>query len=276
VVLTPPPASRHGKQPAAGLQQPVQRDGNERGIHIIEVPLDDPASAQYLHRVSAGHSCHDTGVILGDALLAACASGDGFTVFSMDPADGGSLETPVQLCSRSVTGVTIGQSAAFSYDGDVLIFGHEPGGGGQAGARRPAPRSTRRCSSSRPGLASGWGRWVLPRPQTSTENCTIHNLNVVPTDKGRVLVHGSYQSGIGVVDFTDPANAIEIAYADPKPLSETSLVLGGDWSTYWYNGPDLPVGHPARVHHLEPQRPGGGRRPTPDPQQPQTQESPFR
>jgi hypothetical protein len=102
------------------------------GIHIIEVPLDDPASAQYLHRISAGRSCHDTGVILGDAMLTACAGGNGFTVFSMDPADGGSLETPVQLYSRSVAGVTIGHSASFSYDGDVLIFGHEPGGGGQA------------------------------------------------------------------------------------------------------------------------------------------------
>jgi len=58
----------------------------------------------------------------------------------------------------------------------------------------------------------------------------------VPTDKGRVLVSGNYQSGIAVVDFTDPANAVEIAYADPAPLSSTELILGGDWSTYWYDG----------------------------------------
>jgi hypothetical protein len=31
-------------------------------------------------------------------------------------------------------------------------------------------------------------------------------------------------------------NATEVAFADPAPLSETSLVLGGDWSTYWYDG----------------------------------------
>jgi hypothetical protein len=42
------------------------------------------------------------------------------------------------------------------------------------------------------------------------------------------VVHGSYQSGIGVVDFTDPANATEIAFADPAPLSAPSLGLGGD------------------------------------------------
>jgi hypothetical protein len=80
------------------------------------------------------------------------------------------------------------------------------------------------------------GKWVLPRNQTVTENCTLHNLNVVPTRKRDVLVHGSYQSGIGVLDFSDPAAAEEIAYADPAPLSETQLISGGDWSTYWYDG----------------------------------------
>jgi hypothetical protein len=49
-------------------------------------------------------------------------------------------------------------------------------------------------------------------------------------------VSGNYQSGVSVIDFTDPMNATEVAFADPAPLSETSLVLGGDWSTYWYNG----------------------------------------
>ena len=55
------------------------------------------------------------------------------------------------------------------------------------------------------------GRILFPRPQTAAENCTWHNLNVVPTDKGYVLVSGNYQGGISVVDFTDPANAVEIA-----------------------------------------------------------------
>jgi hypothetical protein len=75
---------------------------------------------------------------------------------------------------------------------------------------------------------------VLPRPQSSTENCTIDNHNVVPTDKRYLLVGGNYQAGISVVDFTDPANAVEVAFADPAPLVSTQL--GGDWSTYWYNG----------------------------------------
>jgi hypothetical protein len=49
-----------------------------------------------------------------------------------------------------------------------------------------------------------------------------------------VLVSGNYQSGVSVLDFSDPANATEIAFADPAPVVPTQL--GGDWSTYWYNG----------------------------------------
>ena len=39
-----------------------------------------------------------------------------------------------------------------------------------------------------------------------------------------------------MVDFTNPAAAKEVAYADPPPLSATQIITGGDWSTYWYNG----------------------------------------
>jgi hypothetical protein len=52
------------------------------------------------------------------------------------------------------------------------------------------------------------GKWTLPRSQSSTENCTLHNYNVVPLrNGGDVLVSGHYQAGTWVVDFTDPANA---------------------------------------------------------------------
>jgi hypothetical protein len=47
-------------------------------------------------------------------------------------------------------------------------------------------------------------------------------------------VSGNYQSGISVVDFTSPAQAREIGFADPDPLVPTQA--GGDWSSYWYNG----------------------------------------
>ncbi len=75
-----------------------------------------------------------------------------------------------------------------------------------------------------------------PRAQTDRENCTWHNFNVIPTYKGNIAVSGNYQSGISVIDFTNPALPKEIASADPAPLSTTSNVTGGDWSTYIHNG----------------------------------------
>jgi hypothetical protein len=38
------------------------------------------------------------------------------------------------------------------------------------------------------------------------------------------------------MDFTDPAKPFEIAYFDRGPIDPNMLVLGGDWSAYWYNG----------------------------------------
>jgi hypothetical protein len=225
---------------------PFTMGGSDPTITIpsVMVSLDDgntikaglPASGTISRHPLPQRSCHDTGVILGDALLAACAGGNGLTVWSMDPAEGGSLTDPQILYSMAVEGVGIGHSASFTWDGEVLIFGHEPGGGGQAQCQATSPEVNRTMFFFEARTGDELGRWVLPRPQTNTENCTIHNYNIVPTAKRYVVVSGNYQSGISVVDFTDPANATEVAYADPAPLSETSLVVGGDWSTYWYDG----------------------------------------
>jgi hypothetical protein len=181
-------------------------------------------------------SCHDNGVILGSANLVACAGGNGFSIWSLDPVDGGSLEDPAILYSKAIPGVTIGHSASFSWDGDVLVFGHEPGGGGQAQCQATSPEVNRTIFFFEARSGDPLGTLLHPRPQTATENCTWHNYNIVPTDKRYVMVSGNYQSGVSVVDFTDPSNAVEVAYADPAPLSETTLIGGGDWSSYWYDG----------------------------------------
>ena len=48
-----------------------------------------PATGTVAAQAQAPRSCHDTGVILGDANLVACAGGNGFSVWSLDPSDGG-------------------------------------------------------------------------------------------------------------------------------------------------------------------------------------------
>jgi hypothetical protein len=208
-------------------------------FEIIEVPLDDPASAQKLTSIDSMHTCHDIGVILGDAMRLACAGGAGARIFSLDPADGGSLTNPVLMHHFDVPGVTIGHSAGWSWDGEVLVFGHEPGGGTQARCQATSAEVDRTIFFY-DHEGNQLGTFIHPRPQTATENCTWHNYNVVPTDNGRFLVSGNYQSGISVLDFTDPTNVREIAFADPAPLinpdNPAAIEAGGDWSSYWYDG----------------------------------------
>ena len=50
------------------------------------------------------------------------------------------------------------------------------------------------------------------------------------------MVQSWYQGGVSVFDFTDSANAKEIAYFDRGPINGEAMVSGGYWSSYWYNG----------------------------------------
>ena len=236
-----------GSHTATGVPDPANgrlivynnsSSGDCPGFEIIEVPLANPAAANILGIGEAGRSCHDTAVILGGTdPRAACAGGDGFSMFSLGGRRGGSLVDPVRLYTRPIQPyVQIGHAASFSWDGEVLIFGHEPGGG-------IAPF----CKASDDAIKAKTyfffyvetgtqiGELALPRAQSATENCTIHNFNVVPTSERNILVAGNYQSGISVVDFTNPGDPKEIAYADPAPLASPTAT-GGDWSSHWYDG----------------------------------------
>jgi hypothetical protein len=125
-------------------------------------------------------------------------------------------------------------SAAFTWDGQVLILGWEPGGGAapECEATDPPVKKSMFVYDARTGAKLG--QWALPRPQSAEENCMIHNYNVVRLRSGRyVAVSGNYQAGTWVTDFTDPASPVTVAWSDPPPLVPTQL--GDAWSPYWYN-----------------------------------------
>jgi hypothetical protein len=63
-----------------------------------------------------------------------------------------------------------------------------------------------------------------------------HNGSIIPVPGRDIMVQSWYQGGISVVDFTDSGNPIEIAYFDRGPIDEEELVVGGYWSSYWYDG----------------------------------------
>jgi hypothetical protein len=220
-------------------------------IDVIEVPLDAPGDASHIGYVpltggslGSNNGCHDAGVILGDVNLLACASGHAANVFSIGAPNGGTLEEPKFLYAveeKDDQGNQVGiggrwHSAAFTWDGEVLILGWEPGGGAEPRCRTEDADIYKSKFFYDAATGEKLGQWVLPRPQDGEgENCTVHNYNIVPLRSGRyVAAGGHYQAGTWVVDFTDPANPVTVAYSDPDPITPPNL--GGAWSSYWYNG----------------------------------------
>jgi hypothetical protein len=78
--------------------------------------------------------------------------------------------------------------------------------------------------------------YKLPAAQGDSENCVAHNGSLVPVPGRDIKVQAWYQGGISVMDFTEPDRPVEIAYFDRGPIDPNMLVLGGEWSAYWYNG----------------------------------------
>jgi hypothetical protein len=240
-----------------GNQCPGEPFGRE---DIVEVPLDDPEAASVIGSFDLGElavgtmmqGCHDMGVILGRVDRAACAGHPmGIAVFDIRD-----LDDPEFLYAAEAPTVHGWHSAAFTWDGTQLIGGWEPGGGTEprcqvTGSPLHDPEmpfqtdemKTLFIYDARTGQTVG--RHVLPRPQSQYENCTIHNYNIVPDLQRYLLVHGSYQAGTALMDFTDPLDTYEIAWMDPLPLDPPvpgqheggrTTFRGGDWSSYWYNG----------------------------------------
>jgi hypothetical protein len=216
-------------------------------IDIVQVPLGNPGAAGHVRRepLEGGHAAHDNGVILGSVNKLASASGHMSNVFSIGGPNGGSLTDPEFLytieeegvCNKGKPTVCNGNwhSAGFSWDGEVVILGWEPGGGAAPECEATDPPVKKSAFFYDADTGAKLGQWTLPNPQSAAENCTIHNYNTVPLSNGRdILVSGNYQAGTWVTEFTNPANPVTLGWSDPPPLVPTQL--GGAWSSYWYNG----------------------------------------
>jgi len=208
---------------------------------IVEVPFSTPEAAKLLRQepLVGEHACHDSGVILGEVNLMACASGSVTNVFDIGENEypGGSLLDPELRYTVSEPGVGVGgnfHSATFTWDGEVLILGWEPGGGSRPECEETDPDVKKSAFFYNARTGEKLGQWTLPRAQSAEENCTIHNYNVVPIRGRYIMVGGHYQAGTWITDFTDPANPFVRAFSDPEPIVPTQL--GGAWSSYWYNG----------------------------------------
>jgi hypothetical protein len=176
--------------------------------------------------------CHDITVYSAIGLAAGACSGNGILLDIKDPVH------PKRVDAVNDPNYSYWHSASFSNDGKKVVFTDEWGGG--LGAR---------C---RPNDPNKWGAdaifhlkddkltfasyYKLPAAQGDTENCVAHNGSLVPVPGRDIEVQAWYQGGVSVMDFTDAAHPFEIAYFDRGPIDPKMLILGGEWSAYWYNG----------------------------------------
>ncbi|SIR84784.1 LVIVD repeat-containing protein [Microbispora rosea] len=176
--------------------------------------------------------CHDITAYPEIGLAAGACAGNGLLIDISDPAN------PKRLDAVTDPNFAYWHSATFNNDGTKVIFTDEWGGG--SGARCRVTDEPSWGADAIFDIVDGKLKfrsyYKLPVPQTNQENCVAHNGSLVPVPGRDIMVQAWYQGGVSVFDFTDSANPQEIAYFDRGPVSDSSLLLGGFWSAYYYNG----------------------------------------
>jgi hypothetical protein len=178
------------------------------------------------------NQCHDITVYSAIGLAAGACSGNGILLDIKDPVH------PKRVDAVNDPNYSYWHSASFSNDGSKVVFTDEWGGGLQPRCRPTDPNkwgadAIFNLQDDKLSLAS---YYKMPAAQTATENCVAHNGSLVPVPGRDIEVQAWYQGGISVMDFTDAAHPYEIAYFDRGPIDASTLILGGEWSAYWYNG----------------------------------------
>jgi len=228
-------------------------------IDVIEIPVDDPSKARIIDSpavfadpesgilaglwkggdhgddtqdTSETDQCHDITVFPERGLAAGACSGNGILFDISDPLKPTRIDVVVD------EGFAYWHSATFNNDGTKVIFTDEWGGGGRPRCRAydPLTWGADAIYDIVDGKLEFRAHYKMPAPQLEQENCVAHNGSVVPVPGRDLFVQAWYQGGISIVDFTDSANPVEIAYFDRGPIDAEDMILGGFWSTYWYNG----------------------------------------
>ena len=228
-------------------------------IDVIEIPVEDPGKARIVdspavfadpesgvlgslwrggdhgddtQETSQTDQCHDITVFPALGIAGGACSGNGILFDISDPLK------PQRIDAVVDDGFAYWHSATFNNDGTKVLFTDEWGGGSRARCRTydPVTWGADAIYDIVDGKLEFRGYFKLPAPQSEEENCVAHNGSIVPVPGRDIFVQAWYQGGISVIDFTDSANPVEIAYFDRGPLNAENLVFGGYWSTYWYNG----------------------------------------
>ncbi len=213
-------------------------------VSIVNLPLADPGAATvtkyhfdpatetaaYFGGAFSFQACHDVSVFKElDLAAAACMSESQLWDIS-DPLSP-KLKWRFDDPTVNTANVDLWHSASFSWDGKVVAFGDESGGGGAARCTNPDDQQGRIWFVD---TATGkkLANYKVPRAETGT--CTMHNFNFLPLPDGRkVLVSSAYTAGTTIVDVDKllaGASEAEAEIGFYRPSGANT------WSSYWYNG----------------------------------------
>lgn len=228
-------------------------------IDVVEIPVSDPSKARIVdsptvfmdtdsgqiaglwqggdhgeetQRSSRTDHCHDITVYPQKKIAAGACSGNGVIFDISDPYK------PVRIDAVLDQKFAYWHSATFNNDGTKVLFTDEWGGGSRPRCRAsdPVDWGANAIYDIVDGKLEFRSYFKLPAPQTEQENCVAHNGSVVPVPGRDLFIQAWYQGGMSLMDFTDSANPKEVAFFDRGPVHEERLILGGYWSTYWYDG----------------------------------------
>ena len=228
-------------------------------IDVIEIPVAEPSEARIVHspavfadpedgtlaglwrggdhgdetqETNRTDECHDITVFPELGIAAGACSGNGILFDISDPLN------PQRMDAVVDKGFAYWHSATFNNDGTKVLFTDEWGGGGMPRCRAfdPLDWGADAIYDIVDGQLEFRSYFKMPAPQVEQENCVAHNGSVVPVPGRDIFVQAWYQGGISVMDFTDSANPVEIAYFDRGPIDAEHMIVGGYWSAYWYRG----------------------------------------
>lgn len=219
--------------------------GGHSKVSIVNVPLAIPTAATVsAYNLDAAtewatyplqsttftfRACHDISVFTELKLAAAACMSEGQLWDLTDPLNPEFIwryDNPAVKPQN----IDLFHSATFSWDGSLVAFGDESGGGGAARCADPGDDQGRIWFVNRV-TGEELDSYKVPRSESGT--CTMHNFNFVPMQGRNVLVSSAYTAGTTVIDVDKLLTGVSEADAEVGYYKPSG---GNSWSSYWYNG----------------------------------------
>ncbi|HEX7747026.1 MAG TPA: hypothetical protein VF462_17410 [Micromonosporaceae bacterium] len=205
---------------------------NPTGATVTEYHLD-PATELANYPLAGGPfvftACHDISVFVEIKRAAAACLSESQMWDISDPTHPQFLwrfDNPVVNNAN----IDLWHSSTFSWDGKVVAFGDESGGGGAARCVDPNDQQGRIWFLNAQ-TGAFLANYKIPRSVSTV--CTMHNFNFIPLRDGRkVLVSSAYSGGTTVVDVDKLLAGASTAESEVGYYRPSGAVT---WSSYYYN-----------------------------------------